>query len=135
MAKIDIELLDMLGVQITSLPQRTTSYELVKRLAPVIAEARERGQDLNAIAKLLKGMDIHISPSTIKSYLSRARREARRTVLAETHKKDLPTSSARAPEPNDVPTPLEKAPVRGVPRATATPTGGRFEFIEDKKDL
>ncbi|HET6332615.1 MAG TPA: hypothetical protein VFG30_05350 [Polyangiales bacterium] len=54
MAKIDAELIDMLSTQIELLPHRTTMtpYQAVKQMAPLIAGACARGQDLEASAKL-----------------------------------------------------------------------------------
>jgi hypothetical protein len=138
MAKIDAELINTLSTQIELLPQRTkmTPYQVVEQLAPLIAGACERGQDLEAIAKLLKGIGVHLAPVTVGNYLRRARREAARSPVHNPGQPVVMTPVAPSPEPRSTPTPVEDVPpTPRSRRVAATPTGGRFELVEDKKDL
>lgn len=132
MPKIDTTLIPALSEQIEKLPDRTTitPYELVKRVAPVIAAACDRGQDAAAITKLLQGMGVRLSPRTLRNYLSRARREEHSAP------KEPPASTpAPAPfTPRIQPTAASEEVARGS-RPRAVPVGGRFELVADKKDI
>lgn len=138
MAKIDTEIMKTLTDEIETLPHRTTmtSYEVVKKLGPAIARARERGQDLEAIAKTLRRLGVHLAPITVRNYLQRARREAARSSTPERTSATRSSASTCAPGPSlSTPRVAETPPSPRTPRSTTTPTGGRFDLVEDKKDL
>jgi len=57
MVRVKSTLIKTAGDQIAELPQQdtVTPYEMIKELAPIIIEARKRGHDFRAIAKILEG--------------------------------------------------------------------------------
>jgi len=73
---IDTAFIETLDQRLADMPRRPTSYEIIKQLAPTIAEVHAWGHNFQAIAKLLADAGLHLAPATIRTYLRRIRREA-----------------------------------------------------------
>jgi len=75
MLHIDTTTIEYVDQQLRSLPRRETTFDFLKQLAPAIEDARKRGQDFQAIAKVLTNAGVKISPNTLRRYMQVILRE------------------------------------------------------------
>jgi hypothetical protein len=140
MVRVKSTLIKTAGDQIAELPQQdtVTPYEMIKELAPIIIEARKRGHDFRAIAKILEGHGVRLAPATVRNYLDRVRRESEVQQQARPNpRQTTPTrSTATAPneqQPNSNPSTTTADDAHTHERGSPRP--GTFAIKRDRPDL
>jgi len=139
--KLDEPFVDKLEQMLSQVPSRTkkTTYEVIRDLAPLINQVRERGHDFDSIAKLLATAGLRLAPTTIRRYLRRAHLESANSQhppkQPQTASPDHTVTSSNTVT-RQPPQPTAKAaPQSNRPRVPSSPTSGRFQIIEDRDEL
>jgi len=136
MANKEPTIVETLSQQLADFPRQPTTYDIIKELAPAIAEARQRGADFQAIAKLFAGAGLQLSAATIRTYLRRMRRE-------QTQEKQRPPARAQPPSgtiatteqpPQTIHSP-SSTPTKQAAVTSSTPALGHFIIKPDRENL
>ena len=101
MLHMDTTTIEHVEQQLKRLPRRKSTVDFLKQLAPAIEDALERGQDFQAIAKVLTIAGVKIAPNTLRRYMQIILRETRDSSVVpsctDTHSTEASTTTAPPP--------------------------------------